>query len=191
MTGVQFGLSRPRAAALVAVAGLHAMLFWALALTPFKTVLPGPNSELTITVFETTPRLSIPQPIRLSSEFTNPETVIVPEPDIVVNDGAEPAVAATPMTQKIPPRPDGSQPHELPSLPEQYRAFASTASLMLRILILRDGSIGEADVAQSSGAQELDAFVCGFVRANWHYLPATVSGEPVEDWMTVVVRFAG
>lgn len=190
MLGVGPKFTRTRAATLLFVGGLHALLFWGLGTMAFKAPAPKSTPEVTLTVFETAPEAARAEPVRLQPEFTNPETVIVPEPDIVVNDGDAPAMAAKPMTQKIPPRPDVAKPHELPSLPDQYQAFARTASLMLRILILPDGSIGEADVTRSSGARDIDAFVCSFVKGNWHYLPATVSGQPVEDWMTVVVRFA-
>jgi TonB family protein len=49
----------------------------------------------------------------------------------------------------------------------------------LTFRILKDGSVADVTVAQSSGDSELDAFAAACA-ATWHYQPARLDGHPVE-----------
>jgi TonB family protein len=52
-----------------------------------------------------------------------------------------------------------------------------------------DGSISDAHVVKTSGDAKLDEFAVEYVKTNWRYIPATIAGQPVDDWTTVLVPF--
>ena len=59
----------------------------------------------------------------------------------------------------------------------------------LRLLVRKDGTIGDAQVAQTSGFARLDKAATDVVK-DWHYAPATLNGAPVDAWMPVDIIWA-
>jgi len=63
-------------------------------------------------------------------------------------------------------------------------------ALELHILVLPDGSVGDAEVIKSTGEPEIDRLAIGTVTNSWSYLAASIGGRPIEAWTIVIVRFA-
>jgi protein TonB len=120
-----------------------------------------------------------------------PEDVVVPEPEIAMSPGAAgPSIAAGAMGQVMAPRPDPDFRNEPPALPAELGGYARSAVLVLRILVLQDGTVGDAQIVKSSGETTIDAIGVAFVKDAWRFIPASVGGQPVQNWTTVFVRFS-
>src|SRR6266700_8107449 len=59
----------------------------------------------------------------------------------------------------------------------------------LRVLVRRDGSVGDVQIATSSGSARLDQSARDVV-TDWRYRPATVNGAPVDSWVPVNIIWA-
>ena len=60
---------------------------------------------------------------------------------------------------------------------------------MLRVRVRSDGSVAEAELAQSSGSALLDESALRTVRESWRFVPARRDGTAVESWVEVPIRF--
>jgi TonB family protein len=126
---------------------------------------------------ELRPEISIPNVDMPSLQM--PEIVIAPD---------APAPAATASSAVLAPRADPAHPN--PSFTEAgNRQVAPTSeSIVLRILVLPDGSVADASVAKTSGQHDIDVEAIVFVKAQWKFLPAVLDGKPIRYWTTVAVR---
>jgi hypothetical protein len=115
-------------------------------------------------------------------------SVIVPAPQIELAP-QETSIAA--MSDGSPdilaPRPDPAHLNARPVLPPDVRDVNVSVGVTLHILVLVDGSVGDARVSRSSGKSTLDNLIVEFVKANWHYLPASIAGRAIQYWTTVLV----
>jgi TonB family protein len=134
---------------------------------------------------------AVRQPLATSVTLLPARLEIVPAPDIQIEE--PPAQASlisggVDSTEVLPPRPDPIH-HIPPTLPASLGA-AGAVQVVLRVLVLADGSVSTAQIVTSSGRKPIDAFAIQFVQEHWRFLPATVSGRAIEDWTTAVMRFA-
>jgi len=128
---------------------------------------------------------------------TRSETVTIPRPpdvelpvlqmpDIVIAretpDTAPPALSASLV---LAPRPDPEHPN-----PAFTAGHQSSGSVVLKILVLADGSIADTTIEKTSGAPDVDQSAIAFVKAQWKFLPALLEGKPIQYWTTVVVRLS-
>jgi protein TonB len=60
--------------------------------------------------------------------------------------------------------------------------------VQLRVLISRNGTPQQVEIARSSGSKNLDAAAKKSVM-NWRFVPAERNGSPVEAWAIVPIRF--
>jgi TonB family protein len=183
--------ARRRCAVIVCVVVIHLGLFWLVAnLRPVAWVANG--HELQVNLIS--PNLGPREPFApsLDWQFQQPEDVVVPEPDITITPDQEAGegIVADAITQRLAPRLDPTHLNVRPSLAGSFSGTAAASSLMLRVLVEADGSVGNAEVVRSAGDAEADRTAINFVMANWRFLPASVNGKPIEAWMTVIVRFA-
>jgi hypothetical protein len=148
-------------------------------------VAPPPN--LYATLFPAQPQTQPPPEPHLVS----PNIPLVPEPMIVIEPDTPPTATITAMStaQMLAPRPDTKHINVPPQLPFLFHALGNGISLILKIFVQPDGSISDAHVVKTSGDAKLDEIAVGYVKANWRYIPASISGTPVEDWTTVLVPF--
>ena len=102
----------------------------------------------------------------------------LPEP---VSDVPKPVV--TPASQPpvtLPPRVDASGRHnQPPAYPALSQRLREEGEVILKIRILRDGSVTAVRIQQSSGHPRLDQAAVEAVK-HWRYVPATVGGEAIE-----------
>lgn len=59
----------------------------------------------------------------------------------------------------------------------------------LEVLVVADGTVGEARLAGSSGYPQLDGAALAAVRG-WRFEPGTREGEKVAQWIKVPVNFS-
>jgi protein TonB len=109
-----------------------------------------------------------------------------------------PLQPATQAYLQAPPLPNGAQPPRVIARPVGQPGDYPSMSMEtkeqgvagVRYLVRADGSIGDVQLAQSSGLPRLDAAALRLVRERWRSEPARVGGNPVEAWQTAAVSFA-
>jgi TonB family protein len=123
--------------------------------------------------------------------LVSPNIALVPEPMIVIEPDTPKTttITAMSMAQMLAPRPDTNHINVPPQLPAVFRTLGNGISMVLKIFVQPDGSISDAHVMRTSGDAKLDEIAVEYVKANWRYIPASISGSPVEDWTTVLVPF--
>lgn len=109
-----------------------------------------------------------------------PTLPIVEPPQIVIADDASSSVAAVSAASILAPRPDPAHLNEAP------RA-SHAGAIVLKLLVLVDGSVGDAEVAASCGDPAADAAAIAFVKTHWRFLPAMLRGTAMRYWTTVAV----
>lgn len=75
-----------------------------------------------------------------------------------------------------------------PRYPEAARRAGEQGTVMLRVLVTREGAAARVQVERSSGSAHLDHAALEAVRA-WRFTPARQGGERIESWMLVPVVF--
>jgi TonB family protein len=79
-------------------------------------------------------------------------------------------------------------PHTITVYPILAIRHGEQGDVILRVLVLRNGEVGDAQILRSSGHPQLDAAALIGV-GYWFYLPAVRDHRPVESWVTVLIRF--
>ena len=182
-----------RTVAIVFIGLIHFTAFWALTtamhVTLFGSRRFGGVGELEIKMLSQ--NLGTRERPAPTSDWSllRPDDVTVTAPVIEIAPQDPRGVGAAPITQRLPPRLDPAHINQKPQLPHTLGVIGALA-LELRILILQDGSVGQADIIRSAGDSEIDRLAIRTVQDTWRYLPAEVNGKPVEAWTTVIVRFA-
>lgn len=174
---------RKSAVSIGLVAGVHLLALFIL-LGALQSPAPdSSDAEMHMTLSP----LAAPSAFTPELQALPPAAMEVPLPVIRIADEASPNAVASAVadTQVIAPRPDPSHPNDWPD----SGGAGHAAEVVLRILVLTDGSIGDSSIAQSSGTADLDALALSFARAHWRYLPATLAGRAIQAWTTVIVRF--
>jgi hypothetical protein len=103
-----------------------------------------------------------PDPEIILPTFTQPPPVGVSEPTIEIAEDPQPitsTLTTLDMSQLLAPRPDPRHINMQPALPDRFKNLGSSVSVTLTIFVELDGSVSAAQVAQSSGAAPLDAWV--------------------------------
>jgi TonB family protein len=98
---------------------------------------------------------------------------------------------------QAPSLPNGAQPPRAARLVGQPGDYPSMSMEMgeqgvvgVRYLVRADGSIGDVQLAQSSGMSRLDGAALRLVRERWQTQPARVGGNAAEAWHTATVAFS-
>ena len=76
----------------------------------------------------------------------------------------------------------------LPRYPVEARRAGEQGTVMLRVLVSREGRAARVELDQSSGSPQLDAAARETVKA-WRFTPARRGGETIESWIVVPVVF--
>jgi TonB family protein len=180
-----------RYAAIALVVALHIAVIWALA-TSLRFVRLGDEiSVLQVTTVSPAFGNADPKPSPINPTLIAPQSVLVPEPTIEIAEDARQSsgVTAIDMSRLLPPRPDPAHANGPPELPARLKSLGNAVSAILRVFVLADGSISDAQITRSSGDRALDAIAIAYVKENWRFIAASASGQPVPDWTTVLVPF--
>jgi TonB family protein len=177
-----------RGTVVAAVAAAHLLAIWFLAEQLISVSIPIQPREISFDVASLPtmiPLHPVPRPPMIS-----PTPIVVPVPEIAIEpaDSAD-AEFAMGADQIIAARPDPAHQNDSPSAGNLSCAAGHAAEVALHVLVRKDGTIGNANVAQSCGAAQLDELALEFAKAHWRYLPATLAGQAIDSWTTVLVRF--
>ncbi|MGD8175668.1 TonB family protein [Marinimicrobium sp. ARAG 43.8] len=89
-----------------------------------------------------------------------------------------------------PPRADAAHLNNpAPVYPRQARRLRQSGVVLLEVLIMPDGSIGEIRIEQSSGFERLDDAAIEAVQ-HWRYVPASRAGQPIPYWYLQPIEFS-
>ncbi|MDE2352862.1 MAG: energy transducer TonB [Alphaproteobacteria bacterium] len=92
-------------------------------------------------------------------------------------------------------RADAAAPRAIPAIPHRIAFYPSLAArrheqgdVLLGVLVLPNGLVGDVRVLHSSGSAQLDAAALLAV-GSWVYLPAVKAHRPVAAWTKANIRF--
>lgn len=150
--------------------------------SPAEVSLPPPPPEKPKPQPKPQPKLK-PKPVeKHKPQPANPQ---VPSPQNAITPTAPPTPQATPTPTQAPqpqelpvqaPRIDASHlKNPAPQYPSLSRRLREQGKVLLELLILANGSVGEVRVKTSSGYERLDKAALDAVKA-WRYLPAKRGG---------------
>ena len=86
------------------------------------------------------------------------------------------------------PVPDPAFPHAIAFYPHVALLNRQEGVVIVRLLILQDGQVGDVSLVRSSGYPQLDAAAL-IGTGEWRYLPAIRDGAPVSAEIDVAIRF--
>ncbi|MFO1374828.1 MAG: energy transducer TonB [Agitococcus sp.] len=140
-----------------------------------------PPSEKAITL-EKTVMVEKNEPI---VEKVSP-TPVVNEPPVVSKVEAAPE----PEPVVIPPRSDASGLNNTsPTYPAMSRRLAEQGKVLLEVLILANGTVGEIKLKQSSGFKRLDDAALQTVK-QWRFQPAKRGNQAIDYWYIQPISFS-
>lgn len=118
-----------------------------------------------------------------------PSAALPARPAQAAEQAARPTAAAR-EEPVLSPRVDaGHLSNPAPRYPASSRRLGEQGTVMLEVLILPDGSVGDLRVKQTSGHLRLDAAALNAVR-QWRYQPARKGGKPIAYWYLQPVVFS-
>ncbi|MDY6947924.1 MAG: M56 family metallopeptidase [Pseudomonadota bacterium] len=91
-------------------------------------------------------------------------------------------------TQVILPRSNPAKPLSQPQYPSASRRAGEAGTVVLKLHVLEDGSVGDAAVVKSSGYPDLD-YAAFYEAFRWRLEPGTVDGAPSRMWGRFAVTF--
>lgn len=91
-------------------------------------------------------------------------------------------------TNALAPRPNPAIPHRIDAYPVLALRRHEEGDVVLKVLVLPNGLVGDAAVVRSSGFTQLDAAALTGV-GGWSYVPAVRQHRPVPAWTMVRVHF--
>ncbi|WP_337842018.1 energy transducer TonB [Rheinheimera sp.] len=130
-----------------------------------------------------------PVPVAAASE----RAVSAPEPSARKTDPAPtpavPVKTAAPEPSSTPPVASANKAvNKAPVYPKLSRQLKEQGTVVLDVLVLKSGKVGQLNVKTSSGYPRLDQAAVNAVR-HWTYSPAKAMGQPVDFWFAQPVVF--
>ena len=110
---------------------------------------------------------------------------------------ALPLIAVNEYNLDIPAAPEGASPPAAITghgvVADDYPALAvrtrQQGIVVVRYLITEDGTVGDIQVASSSGVPRLDDAAVQMVKKRWKFRPFTLNGKPIAVWQGATVSF--
>src|SRR5262245_7063041 len=150
-----------------------------------------PEAEPARSLFESRPRQAPPAPaLALSKPFADEWRSFGVGTDVPDPAAATTAEAASPALVAVAPASvNAAYLHNpLPGYPAAARRAGEQGTVMLRVLVSRDGTAARVEIDRSSGSPHLDAAARETVKA-WRFAPARRGAEAIESWVVVPVVF--
>jgi TonB family protein len=126
--------------------------------------------------------------------FLRPKIPDVPVPTVEIarsDPSEETKPKASVNAQTLPARSDPASPNDEPKIPAGFGGATQLGPIIViaDVLVLEDGSIGDAKLVGTSGLSELDDAALSFIKRYWRFLPAVKDGKATKDRITVEVLF--
>jgi TonB family protein len=177
----RLGIGRRHVIAIAVVVLIHCVfgLIFRWSLTP--AVGPSKIGELRVIFLGTVKQI----PLGIVTAVA-PTLPLVQIP--VVSTADRPTTAAAmPASLVLAPRPNPAEPNVPASAADIGPAAIEGMSMTLKVLVLPDGTIGDATVLKSSGRADVDAAALEYVRTHWHFLPAALNDVAIQYWTSQAV----
>lgn len=196
-----------RGLVLAIIIALHVGMFWLLNSGLSHQIIDVVLGPMETKMIEEAPKQDEPPPPPPPKIETPPPFVPPPEIDIAIAPDAPPTnaivqttnerpVAAPPIatpppapTARTAPRSDSRRPLSQPEYPPSSRRAGEAGTVILEVLVLENGRVGDARVKQSSGFPRLDEAAVREVKRSWRLVPGTENGKPVQMWGQFAVTF--
>lgn len=137
------------------------------------------------------PRRPVPRPPNPVPEPL-PKPAPAPAPAEPTLPVAPPPTAAAPVDAPVvttPPRVDASyRGNVAPPYPMASRRLREEGTVVLRIFVNADGTVGEVQLGKSSGYSRLDQAAMDTVK-RWKLIPARRGSEPFATWYSLPLTF--
>jgi protein TonB len=180
---------------------LPALMAWAMA--------HGTVGEI-IKTFGPLTMVPVADPVKPRTPPPEPKLEVIPQikviqPDIVIApQQTDDRVMATTATATTGPAlktdtPPASGPdraltaivstHTAPPYPALSQRLGEQGNVGLRLTVLADGTVGKAEIVNSSGSTRLDEAAQSWIVAHWKYKPALDKGQPAIGQTVVTVNF--
>ena len=191
----------------VLIIALHAGMYYVLNSGLSQHLVDVVLGPIETRMIEEAPDTDEPPPPPPPKIETPPPFVPPPEIDIAIAPDAPPTNAiqqttnerppapppiATPAPAPVPrtaPRSDSRRPLTQPEYPPSSRRAGEAGTVILEVLVLENGRVGDAKVKQSSGFPRLDEAAVREVKRSWRLVPGTENGKPVQMWGQFAVTF--
>jgi protein TonB len=143
------------------------------------------------------PKVEPPKPkpvLRPKPVLKEPAPTPPPQPVAAPAASAPPPLPAAPAPVEaapviVPPRVDASyRGNVAPPYPPASRRLGEEGTVVLRIFVNADGSVGEVVLSRSSGHGRLDQAALQAVK-RWKLIPARRGSEPFATWYTLPFEF--
>ena len=196
----------PRAVPLSIVLCTHALLIAAMLTSQVRTKNTVPATPIQVRMIEE-PRLvqppspppAVPVP-QQRIDVPPPPLMLVEHPPVpskaitvpVAAPAAAPSTApvAAPSALMTSPRFDADYlSNPAPAYPAVSRRLREEGTVLLRVLVRKNGEAAQVLIEQSSGFARLDQSARGTV-ARWRFVPARDAGGPVDEWVLVPIEFS-
>jgi len=191
----------------IVIALLHLGMFWALKSGMSHRLVDAVLGPIETRIIEEAPKQDEPPPPPPPKIETPPP--FVPPPDVAIEipadappptaittatttrPVAQPPVQAAPAPSipKSAPKSDPRRPLTQPEYPPSSRRAGEAGTVVLEILVLANGRVGDARVKTSSGFPKLDEAALREVKRSWRLTPGTENGKPVDMWGQFAVTF--
>jgi protein TonB len=142
---------------------------------------------------------SAPSPVVVAPPPAEPAPMpaVLPAPSAALEERPAPAIAAAPSAPPAPrvepvvaPRFDADYlDNPAPAYPALSRRMGEQGRVLLRVYVHADGSVGQVEIAESSGFERLDRAAREAV-ARWRFVPARQGERPVAAWVLVPISFS-
>jgi periplasmic protein TonB len=190
----------------VAIAVFHVVLLWGINSGMSKTLVDAVLGPIETRMIEELPDTDEPPPPPPPKIETPPP--FVPPPEVAIELPAEttqstaiqavttqrpvaapPPVAAPTPVPRTAPRSDPRRPLSQPEYPPSSRRAGEAGTVILEVLVMENGRVGDARVKTSSGFPRLDEAAVREVKRSWRLVPGTENGKPVQMWGQFAVTF--
>lgn len=107
------------------------------------------------------------------------------------NDARSPQLAQSGSNEAasvILPRSDPAKPLSQPRYPTASRRLGESGTVVLKLHVVEDGTVADAEIEQTSGYADLD-YAALSESFRWHLEPGTIDGAPTRMWGRFAVTF--
>ncbi len=195
-------LNSPRSWILAAILLLHAAFLWSLSNGLSRSIITfvEPRTVVDFIPEEIEPLPPPPPPREFRPQVLNPvppgsipilgpvgeDAITVPEarPQPI----PQPVPETRPAPVLVQPQIDPARPLSEPAYPPQDVRIGNTGTVLLSVLVLPDGRVGEVRLDRSSGHSRLDASALSEAR-QWRFKPGTQDGTAIPMWKQLPITF--